>query len=319
MSWKEWLSAEPYRSRSILATFMLGVVVAMPIPVLSPLSVVALLLLLLWLCLIMFCYSLFFKPQWFWVMALVSLLVAFSHALASRYWLIFGVLVLSLLWARRRNIRLKVFLLLLFSTTGALAARPNLGLPGMEERRLDGLSSCGNLDKIPWKFRLDLRKTRMLFSEEMRLSSDESVYLWELYQVMNPDGLVTFIFRRKLPNGDFLSLAARDFKFIEVRSSPERSEATQRQNFKHLINRPALMFYRADGSEVSYMPGSVGKSTIMIQFAQSNGLYLPPVYIRGNFCDRPASLSESDTTGSSFGKVKNDGGEDDKKGSKGKK
>ena len=297
----------------------MGVVVAMPIPVLSSLSTVSLLLLLLWMCLIFFCYSLFFKPKWFWMISFVSLLVSFAHALTSHYWMIFGTLVLSLLWARRRNIRLRVFVLLFFVSPMSFTRALNMGIPGMEERRLDGLSSCGNLDKIPWKFRPDLRKTRMLFSEEMRLSSDESVYLWELYQVMNSDGLVTFIFRRKLPNGNYLSLAARDFKFIEVQSSPERSEATQRQNFKHLINRPALIFYRADGSEVSYMPGSVGKSTIMIQFAQSNGLYLPPVYIRGNFCDRPASLNESDTTGSTFGKVKNDGGEGDKKDAKAKK
>jgi len=60
-----------------------------------------------------------------------------------------------------------------------------------------------------------------------------------------------------------------------------------------LINRPVLMFYRADGSTATYAPGLAGRSMLTVTLNEAAGRALPPVYIRGSYCDR--AQSDTDT------------------------
>lgn len=304
MGWREDFSKEPRRSQVILSLLVACVFVALPIPILDPFSVEAGVLLLLWLSLATYAYVSFYFFRWAYFVGFVSFALSLIHALMTDFWIVFFCMSVLLLWARRRFSRLSAMILLLV-TMPALSKVG--GTPFVPQFKLDDLASCGSLDKIPWQFRPDGRRVRKLFEEELRLANDAETFWWELYQSMNSSGEVTFIFRRSLPDGSYISLAARDLNFVRVHSTPETSKKIENQTFKHLINRPALIFYRADGTVVSYMPGSVGKATIQIQFAMTTGAYLPPVYIRGNFCDRPASLSEADVTGKTFGEVKNQG------------
>jgi len=304
VGWKSELSQEPKRSQSILALLSAAVFLALPIPILDPVTFEAGVLLALWLSLGSFSYVCFYHFKWAWRLGALSFVLALIHALVTDFWIVFACFIFLLLWARRRFSKVVLTFIAIFSfqSFGQVA-----GLPFAPEFKLDALASCGSLDKIPWNFRPDGRRIRKLFEEELRLANDNETFWWELYQVMNRAGEVTFIFRRSLPDGSYISLAARDFKFVRVHSTPESSKKLENQTFKHLINRPALIFYRSDGTVVNYLPGSVGKATIQIQFAMTTGAYLPPVYIRGNFCDRPASLSEADVAGKSFGAVKNQG------------
>jgi hypothetical protein len=304
VEWRKFFEREPERGRMISLIWALGLILVLPIP--EGLRGNDLLLVGLWIVALFNAYASGFWPEGRWLSHFLAFAMAFVYGVRTAYWIPTLLLVLILLWMRQRFARTKNLGLALLLT----AALP-MGwaeTKKADDRKLDELASCGFLEKIPWEFRPDGFRTRRLFTETLQLSQDDKAYEWELHQTMNQKGEVTFIFRRKFDDRTLLSIAARDSSFVSALSRGRGSKTLQRQNVKDLLNRPALIFTRADTSSVSFMPGSMGKSTIMLQFAQADGRNLPPVYIRGNFCDRPATLDEGDLEEKTFGKKKKEGG-----------
>ena len=165
-------------------------------------------------------------------------------------------------------------------------------LSGYEVR---DLTSCSMIDQIPWKFRPDRRKIRLLLRDSLRHQTETVFATWEIHQVMDGDGFVSYVFRRALANGRFESIVTKDLTFNRIVDTPQGPKTTEVQDLRTLINRAALTFYHSDGSTVAYWPSSVGKSALIVTQGQvGGGRSLPPVYLRGNYCDRPDDEENSD-------------------------
>jgi len=159
---------------------------------------------------------------------------------------------------------------------------------------LKDITSCLTVDTIPWKFRPDRRKTRLLLKDRLRHQSQTTFSEWSVFQVMDGDGFVSYVFRRPLSSGRNESMVVKDTVYNRVLDTARGPKTVESQDLRTLINRPALTFYHQDGSTVTYSPSSVGRSALVIQQAQTAGRLLPPVFLRGNFCDRPDDDEDAD-------------------------
>lgn len=180
------------------------------------------------------------------------------------------------------------------TNSSPLSAKTSKAISGYA---LEDIVSCSFMDRIPWRFKEAGRKTRLLINDQLRLSSETAEARWEIYQVMDKEGFVTFIFRRALPSGQWESIVTRDSDFSRVLSLAKgRKSVTERQNLKTLIDRPALTFENSKGSSLSLIPGSTGTSALSIQLSQAGGRMLPPLFIRGSTCARPIDEANDGAT-----------------------
>ncbi|MBP7845346.1 MAG: hypothetical protein KA116_11075 [Proteobacteria bacterium] len=328
--WIDSLANEPQRSRIISMIVGLSFLLILPIP--ETFKGSDQILTFLWAAGLLNAIALGFWIDGRGVCGFLLFVLSFIYGLKTQFWLPIILLFLLYLWLKKRGLRTKVLVFILGISLGyQVSSKDNKTSSSKASKKspkktstikrvktkaplppnpypLDSMASCGYLEKISWEFRADGFRSRKLFQDYLQLSSDNQAYLWELYQTMNRRGDVTFIFRRKYDSYSYLSIAARDFTFTSALSRSKGSRTLERQNVSDFLNRPVLIFKRSDGSSVSFLPGSMGKATIMIQFAQADGRDLPPIYIRGNFCDRPATLDEGDLQEKTFGKKKNTGG-----------
>lgn len=157
---------------------------------------------------------------------------------------------------------------------------------------LNDLASCGAVDQIPWRFAAE-RKTRMLLRDHLRLNTDAKFGTWEIHQIMDRDGYVTYAFMR-IENGQRVeSLLIKDNVFNRFRWKGDKSKVVDVQDLRNLINRPVVIFSHEDTSSVSFSPGLAGQSVLAIELRQVTGRPLPPLYIRGTFCERATSSENS--------------------------
>jgi len=158
-------------------------------------------------------------------------------------------------------------------------------------------SSCSVYDQIPWKFSPDKRKKRLLLKDKLRHQTETIFKTWEVHQVMDPEGFVSYIFRNAMADGRYDSIVIKDTiynRFIETAKGKKQIEL---QDLKSLVNRQALAFYTQNGSTIALMPSTIGKSALVIQQGRSEGRVLPPIFIRGNTCDRPDDDENADQKG----------------------
>jgi hypothetical protein len=158
------------------------------------------------------------------------------------------------------------------------------------------ITSCGVVDKIPWKFRPDGKKTRLLLKDKLRHQTETQTLDWEVFQIMDKDGFTSWVFRRTLASGRAESIVIKDVVYNRILETKKGPKTVEVQDLRSLVNRPALTFYHKDGSTLVYSPSSVGRSALIIQQGnQSGGRILAPVFVRGNFCDRPEDEENSDS------------------------
>jgi hypothetical protein len=214
---------------------------------------------------------------------------------------VFGLwtLVRSRRLARSKNLERRALVLALVPllSWGALAqsVTPRKVIP----KELSGLllnefSSCAMIDQIPWRFRPDGRKTRMLISDRLRSNTEVRFSQWQVHQVMDPNGFVSYIFRRPLASGRFESIITKNLIYNRVVDTPRGRRTVEVQELKNLVNRPVLSFFHEDGGSVTYSPSSIGNALLTLQQASTTGRSLPPIFLRGNYCDRPESQEDID-------------------------
>jgi len=312
MSFRESLRDPVKRTRLIALVLALGAVAALPTPSDEASTKLAQFLVpVLWLSFGAFAWSVWFRPDLQWVLWFSSVVLA-SVALFK------GMsplpLILAIVWAlwfsarSKRHPNMKMILLAFtalsfFETRAAEIPRGNIKastvagtveIPAyMRGNRLNEIASCGKADQIPWKFRPDNRKTRLLVKDVLRLNTESKFANWEVHQVMDAQGYVTYIFRKALANGRYESIVAKEYMYNKILETPRGPKVVEVQNLKNLINRPVLVFYHSDGGTLSYLPGLAGRSLVTIQLAQAEGRLLPPVFFKGTVCDRPNDIDQT--------------------------
>lgn len=155
-------------------------------------------------------------------------------------------------------------------------------------------SSCTVYDRIPWKFSPDRRKKRLILRDKLRHQLETTFKTWEVYQVMDGDGYVSYVFRNALPDGRYDSIVVKDTIYNRFVETPRGKKQTEFQDLRGLVNRPAIAFYGSDGGSISLLPSSIGRSALVIQQGKADGRLMPPIYLRGNTCDRPDDDEDSD-------------------------
>ncbi len=308
MGWRDGLQSTEKRTRLLGIVLVLTTLLSLPAPqgaaTFFQISIFALSAFLM-----LFAWSLWYRPELQWTLWAASLIL--SAALFYRGLSVTPTLLLALwfFWYRVRikNTRkLRAILFLFFTSfsnqSRALVAVSKVGdiaIPAyLRGYKLNELVSCGQVDKIPWKFRPEGRKTRILMRDVLRLNSETRFSTWEIHQVMDSGGYVSYIFRRPLKNGSFESIVAKENHYNRIVESTKGKKIVDVQNLKNFINRTVFTFTAADEGTVSYLPGLAGRSLITVQLSQAGGRMLPPLYIKGSTCDRP---NDEDKTGAQAG------------------
>lgn len=298
MGWKESLQRPESRTRLLGVILVLATLLTLPSPA-GTLSFLQVALSVQMLALAAFAWSLWFRPDLQWTLWGASFLL--SLFLFFRGVTLFPALLLSLwfIWYRIRlkNLaKLKVLTALLLSASAAsLWAKSSTVKPGdiqipayLRGYALNEIVSCGQVDKIPWKFRAEGRKTRLILKDTLRLNSETKFSTWEIYQVMDKYGYVSYIFRRALKSGQYESIVAKENHYNRIIETAKGKKVVDVQNLKNFINRAVFTFTHADEGTVSYLPGLAGRSVITMQLSQAEGRLLPPLFIKGSVCDRPS-------------------------------
>ncbi|MEZ4813582.1 MAG: hypothetical protein R3A80_00045 [Bdellovibrionota bacterium] len=180
--------------------------------------------------------------------------------------------------------------------------------PTSGELRVSQINSCSTLDRIPWVPKTAGKRTRRIFRDELRLDREKIFSVWELYQVLAPDGEVSFIFQRIRKDGKEEFIAAKGAvteRIMEVRKG--RRRLVDKQNMKPLINRTAISMMHKDGSRVEFIPGQTGKSTVVLFPTNDAGVSLAPVYLKGISCDKPESFNDDDINSKDLGQKGKEG------------
>jgi|GEM_PF-1343591 len=296
------------RTRLIGSVLALSFVATLPTPTPQRPWAWNLPVLLLWVGVSFLAWSSWYRPAWARLAWFLSLVLAFVGGFVAGTWLQLGLLAAWGLWISQRRNRvaregaqrsgqLKSIALVgslvlgAFSAQAAGKADPASTIPKyLLGYRVVEIASCARIDQIPWKFRPDGRKTRLVIRDSLRLNTEVKFADWEIHQVMDREGYITYVFRRPVGNGRFESYVTKDAAYNRILDTPRGPKVVEVQNLKTFINRPVLTFSSADGSTVAFEPGLAGTSALNLQFAPSeSGRVAPPVYLRGNFCNRPES------------------------------
>lgn len=296
---------------------LLGLVIAIPVPTGDLTSRQDVALLLIWVGTLCQAWSLWFRrdlTDLFWVVALLGAFLAF---LFNRV-MMPGVLLVvwrTWLWYRERRTS---HLSLVILTGLSLSAWPSLAeakvavpksnkiVPTsstavgdnaayLKGYKINDLTSCRQVDVVPWTFGEDNRQARMLLRDRLRLSTEMHYSDWSIFQTMDPDGEVTFIFQRLHPDGAKEFQLTKGSTYNRIIQRNKTREVSAVKDLKNLIDSPALEFYHEDGSRISFMPGSSGSSKLRVYLAPRPGArILPPLYLEGRHCSRPESAFDQD-------------------------
>jgi hypothetical protein len=162
---------------------------------------------------------------------------------------------------------------------------------------LNQIASCRVIDQLPWVFRKTNRKSRLLLRDRLRLSTDSDFSTWEVHQVMDQNGYISYVFRRPLSDGRFESIVTKENFYNRIIDSGGTRVVADARNLSTLIDRPALTFYAEDESYAVYMPGLAGKNSFVVTYKGG----VAPLYLRGPSCDRVNALGENPYEPSSGG------------------
>ena len=313
MSWRKTFTDKVMRTRILSCLFALGVFASLPMPS-ETLSRKDFLLLALWVLSGFLAWACWYIPK------MTGLVWVVCWVLSFVYWKWTGAaLTVSLLsaWGIWRSLRMmresKTLVALVACGLFAFTAQAQTKSPRSAPKKkatpapapapspeaiveevpkyltgyaLKDISSCSAIDQVPWKFRADSRKTRLLMRDQLRLNTEAQSALWEINQVMDKDGYVTYVFS-KVKNGVRAeSLLVKDNVFNRIANVGGRSRVVEVQDLRTLINRPVLIFNHSSGSTITYAPGLAGQSVLTVELRPTGGRPLAPIYIRGSFCER---------------------------------
>ena len=285
------------RSRLLALGLLLSLLLVIDAPDGSLKNNANLLLFVLWASILATSWSIWFKrslSDLFWVLAIFCSTMLFIQKIA---YLPLFALVVWRLWLgmrEKRSASMSLIIFLLLGTTSFVNAQ-DLSKGGDNFKYLTGfeindLTSCGQVDLIPWKFKDNNRQTRLLLRDKLRLSTEKKYSDWSVHQVMDPDGIVTFIFQRLQEDGASEYLITKGAIFNRIVKRGRERRVTEMRNLSNLIDSPAFEFFHKDGSRVTFLPGSSGNSKLRVYLAAKPGSrVLPPLFLEGRSCTKPES------------------------------
>jgi|GEM_PF-6001098 len=147
---------------------------------------------------------------------------------------------------------------------------------------LNQVASCVVMDQLPWIFRKTKRQSRLVVRDKLRLSTQSEFALWEVHQVQDNNGYVSYVFRRPLPGGRFESIVTKENYYNRIIDTNGSRRIVDVRNLMSLIDRPVLTFYAEDGSYGVFKPGLAGKSSFVITYTGG----VAPVFLQGSSCQR---------------------------------
>ncbi|HVJ64179.1 MAG TPA: hypothetical protein VM901_02880 [Bdellovibrionota bacterium] len=178
------------------------------------------------------------------------------------------------------------------ASTSALAGDNMAYLKGY---KINDLTSCRQVDVVPWSLNEENRQARLILRDKLRLSTELKYFDWSVYQTMDTEGSVTFIFERMLSDGAREYYLTKGHVFNRIVKRGTLKSVAEMKKLTNLIDSPALEFYHEDGSRLSFLPGSAGSSKLRVYLAPKAGArILPPLYIDGRHCSRPESAFDQD-------------------------
>ncbi len=147
---------------------------------------------------------------------------------------------------------------------------------------LNQIASCLVIDQIPWISRKTNRKSRLLARDKMRLNIQKSFSEWEIHQVMDKEGYISFVFRRTLHDGRVESIVTKENHYNRFVDEGGKRKIIQVENYINLIDRASMIFYAENGNRVEFRPGFTGQSTFIVYYTGQT----PPIYLQDLKCGR---------------------------------
>jgi len=147
---------------------------------------------------------------------------------------------------------------------------------------MNQIASCIIINQLPWVFRKTKRQSRLLIRDKIRFSTQSDFVVWEVHQVMDQNGYISYVFRRPLPSGGFESIVTKENYYNKIQDVNGVKKITDVRNLTNFIERPALTFYTEANGRIVYQPGLSGQSRLLLAYSAGD----PPVLLRGSDCRR---------------------------------
>jgi len=147
---------------------------------------------------------------------------------------------------------------------------------------MNQVASCIIINQLPWVFRKTKRQSRLILRDKIRFSTQSDFLLWEIHQVMDNNGYISYVFRRPLPNGGQESIVTKENYYNRIQDVKGVKKIVDVRNLTNFIDRPALTFYTEGTGRIVYQPGLSGQSRLYLSFDGGD----PPVLLKGGDCRR---------------------------------
>ncbi len=302
---------ELQRTHLLSLILLLGFIVAIPTPLGDLTSRRDVALLLVWVGTLVTAWAMWFRrdlADLFWVVATLGAFLSFLFR--DTVFPMFGLVVwrVWLLYRERRISKLSVVALFFFvaypSAQAQKAINPNArsassmsgdNMAYLKGYKLNDMTSCLQIDVVPWSLNVENRQARLLLRDNLRLSTERKYSDWSVYQTMDTEGSVTFIFERIQSDGAREYYLTKGSIFNRIVRRGKTKSIAEMKKLTNLIDSPALEFFHEDGSRLSFLPGSSGSSKLRVYLAPKLGArLLPPLYLEGRHCSRPESAFDQD-------------------------
>jgi hypothetical protein len=275
------------RSRMFVVLGSLGLLAALPLPGGQENVWRVALLAALALGLALQTWAVWYRKDWVAPIWIFCFVLALVMAWKSGFWLSAILQAVWGLWVRERMSRGAFVWFFVVMSAGHAQAQTNSAgeLPGqIKGHTLEGLSSCIEVDKIPWVFRKTERQSRLLLRDRLKLSTQPDEALWEIHQVMDKGGNSSFVFRRPLNNGSYEAIVTKDTFYNRIVDTPGSRKIVKVHKYTTMVDRPVLTFINKQGSSVVYKPGPVGRAQLVLNFKGNS--FIPPLALMGTNCER---------------------------------
>ncbi|MEO5668214.1 MAG: hypothetical protein ABIR96_09165 [Bdellovibrionota bacterium] len=143
-------------------------------------------------------------------------------------------------------------------------------------------SSCIIINQLPWVFRKTKRQSRLLIRDKIRFATQSEFVVWEIHQVMDQNGYISYVFKRPLPTGGTESIVTKENYYNKIRDVSGVKKITDVRNLTNFVDRNALTFYTEGKGRIVYQPGLSGQSRLFLSYDAGD----PPVLLKGSDCRR---------------------------------
>ncbi len=147
---------------------------------------------------------------------------------------------------------------------------------------MNQVASCIVINQLPWVFRKTKRQSRLLIRDKIRFSTQPDFVVWEVHQVMDQNGYISYVFKRPLPNGGTESIVTKENYYNKITDVGGVKRITDVRNLTNFIERPALTFYTESNGRLVYQPGLGGQARLFLAYDAGD----PPVLLKGGDCRR---------------------------------